>query len=294
MKHAFTFLLLAMCASLAALAGIYTVGGSGADYATLADAIDELNAQGLTANTEFILNPGTYSGPFVLQHQSRGYELNIHSANYYDGVILNNPNADAANNYIIKLDNVSKVKLHTVKFITSGSYNVAVQILGNSDNTSITSCQFQGQANASSNNSGAIYITASGNGDADNLYIAQNSFHDGGYHIYCNSSSYNDSFENWEIVNNYFENGYTAVYIKRYSGLTIKNNNINSTGTGINLDSGSGSLEISRNKISGGDKGFIDLVFYRPAARLGVLATERRDDIIIPFQAFQITSHTAF
>lgn len=170
MKQVFTLLLLALCISLAALGGSYTVGGSGADYATLTGAINALNAQGLTAHTEFILNPGTYSGPFVMQHQSRGYNLTIHSGEAPEGsVILNNPGADTANNYIIKIDAVNNVKLHKLSFITSGSYNVAVQINGNSDNASITSCVFQGQPNASSNNSGAIYITASRNGDADNL-----------------------------------------------------------------------------------------------------------------------------
>jgi parallel beta-helix repeat protein len=256
MKHVFTLLLLALCASLAALAGSYTVGGSGANYATLTDAITALNSQGLTNHTEFILSPGTYNGPFVMQHQSNGYDLTVHSGTAPSGsVILNNPSADGTNNYIVKIDNVSDVKLQKLSFSTSGNYNVAVQINGNSDNTGITSCQFQGQVNASSNNSGAIYITASGSGDADNLYIALNSFYDGGYHITCNSSSYNDSFADWQILNNYFEDGYNAINLLRFTGLKVQDNNIITTTHGIILSNGSGGLEISGNKISGCENG---------------------------------------
>ncbi len=256
MKHVFTLLLLFVCASLAALAGSYTVGGSGANFATLTDAINALNSQGLTNNTEFILSPGTYNGPFVMQHQSNGYDLTVHSGTAPSGsVILNNPSADGTNNYIVKIDNVPNVKLNKLGFASSGNYNVAVQINGNADDTGITSCSFQGQINATSNNSGAIYITASGSGDADNLYIALNSFYDGGYHIVCNSSSYNDSFADWQILNNYFESGYNAINLLRFTGLKIMDNSIQGITHGINLASGNGSLEISGNMISGCENG---------------------------------------
>ena len=256
MKHVLTILLLTLCVSLAALAGSYTVGGSGANFVTLTDAINALNSQGLTNHTEFILNPGTYSGPFMMQHDSNGYNLTLHSGTAPSGsVILNNPSADGSNNYIIKIDNVPNVKLHKLSFVSSGNYNVAVQINGNADNTSITSCRFQGQSNTTSNNSGAVYITAAGNGDADYLYIALNSFYDGGYHIVCNSSSYNDSFGDWQILNNYFEGGYNAINLLRFTGLKIMDNSIQGITHGINLANGSGSLEISGNKISGCENG---------------------------------------
>lgn len=86
-------------------------------------------------------------------------------------------------------------------------------------------------------------------------YISQNSFYDGGYHITCNTGSYDDNFANWEIKNNYFEDGYTSINLLRFTGLKIQGNDIRTTTSGINLASGSGSIEISGNKIGECGKG---------------------------------------
>jgi len=46
----------------AQLSGYYTVGGEGADYTTLNDALNALNSQGVSGNVIFAINPGTYPG----------------------------------------------------------------------------------------------------------------------------------------------------------------------------------------------------------------------------------------
>ncbi|MDD4309528.1 MAG: hypothetical protein PHO32_04045, partial [Candidatus Cloacimonetes bacterium] len=227
MKQVLLYLMLLNTTLMLALSGTYTVGGSSADYSTLATAIIASNTEGLSGDTEFVLNPGTYSGPFTLQHAANGHELKITSGSAPSGsVILNNPTATTEINYVIRIEAVSQVKLQGLRFETTGSLNRAVFINGNADETSITSCFFQGGVGASSNNSGAIYIAASGSGDTDNLYLALNNFQDGGYHIVVNSSSYNDLFSDWEILNNYFADGYLGLYLLRFSNLQLQDNTL--------------------------------------------------------------------
>lgn len=251
MKLFLLSLMLVSTALLLGLSGTYTVGGSSADYSTLAEAIIAANSDGLSADTEFILNPGTYSGPFTLQHPANGHELKITSGSAPSGsVILNNPSATTEFNYIIRIEAVPFVHLQGLRFETTGSLNRAVYINGNADETSITNCFFQGGVDATANNSGAIYITASGSGDADNLYLALNNFQDGGYHIAVNSSSYNDLFTGWEILNNYFTDGYLGLYLLRFSNLSLQDNTMEDMDGGIDLNTGNGTLEISGNRIT--------------------------------------------
>ncbi|HRY83483.1 MAG TPA: right-handed parallel beta-helix repeat-containing protein, partial [Candidatus Cloacimonadota bacterium] len=251
MKQIAIFLMLFCTSVLLALSGTYTIGGSSADFPTLASAITAANTEGLSANTEFVLNPGTYSGPFTLQHATNGHELMITSGSAPSGsVIINNPTATTEINYIIRIEAVSFVKLQGLRFETTGSLNRAVYINGNADEISITSCFFQGGVGATSNNSGAIYITASGSGDADNLYLALNNFQDGGYHVVVNSGSYNDFFSDWEILNNYFADGYLGLYLMRFSNLQLQDNTLEDMNGGFDLNTGSGTLEISGNRIT--------------------------------------------
>lgn len=236
---------------LLALSGVYTVGGSSASFSTLDSAISSANTEGLSGNTEFILNPGVYSGAFILQHQANNHILKISSGAAPSGsVVLNNPASSAEANYIIKVNAVSKVQLQGLRFETGGTYHRAVHIEGESDDLSITSCYFQGQSGASANNSGAIIVAASGSGDADNLYLALNHFQDGGYHVVVTSNSYNDLFSNWQILNNYFANGYTGVYMQRFSDLMLQDNTLEGMSNAFNLNTGTGTLEISRNRIT--------------------------------------------
>lgn len=56
------FLLLIKLYSFGQLSGIYNIGGSGADYLTLEQAVNDLNIQGISNSVTFKLNPGNYSG----------------------------------------------------------------------------------------------------------------------------------------------------------------------------------------------------------------------------------------
>jgi hypothetical protein len=116
MKQILMVILLFSTTVLLALSGTYSVGGSSADYSSLASAILAANSEGLSGNTEFILNPGTYSGPFTLQHTANGHDLSISSGSAPSGsVVLNNPTATSEINYIIRIEAVHNVKRLTAQ-----------------------------------------------------------------------------------------------------------------------------------------------------------------------------------
>lgn len=103
------------------LSGNYSVGGSGASFSTLTDALSAAQSEGLSGTTTFVLNAGTYSGPFQINMPSNGYTLMIRAAEEAE-VILNNPDASSAQNYIFYINNTPKVYLQDLRFEASGSY----------------------------------------------------------------------------------------------------------------------------------------------------------------------------
>ncbi len=243
---------------LAGLSGSFSVGGAGADYNTLTEALAAVNSQGLDGDLTLTLNPGTYNGAYQLQHQSNGHRLTITGgAAPSQQIILMNSAASATNNYILKLNAVSNVTLNGLYFQQAGSYSRALHIEGNCDNLVISSNSFSGMVNAPTANSESIYFYSSGAGDADNVHIALNSFYNGSYHIITNSTSYNDKLTDWTILNNAHSNGYVGLYLMRMEDLAIESGSFGSMTKAIDLNTSEGELDVSRNKIDDCQNGIV-------------------------------------
>lgn len=243
---------------LAGLSGSFSVGGAGADYNTLTEALAAVNSQGLDGDLTLTLNPGTYNGAYQLQHQSNGHRLTITGgAAPSQQIILMNSAASATNNYILKLNAVSNVTLNGLYFQQAGSYSRALHIEGNCDNLVISSNSFSGVVNAPTANSESIYFYSSGAGDADNVHIALNSFYNGSYHIITNSTSYNDKLTAWTILNNAHSNGYVGLYLMRMEDLAIESGSFGSMTKAIEINTSEGELDVSRNKIDDCQNGIV-------------------------------------
>jgi hypothetical protein len=239
---------------LFALSGNFTVGGSNPDYATLTEAIAAVNTQGLTGNVQFTLRPGTYNGAYVLQNAANSFQLTITSGAYAPSeVILTNPNSNSTDNYIFKIDRRSNISLLGLTFLGDGTYSRALFIEGDSNNLTFSNNIFQGVQSSVTSNNDVIQFHSSGSdsGDADNVTLSTNQFYNGGYHVYINSGSYNDNYNNWLISGNSHSGGYTGLYINRVSDLTITGETFTGlTNKAIDLNSTTGGLEVSRNFVS--------------------------------------------
>jgi len=230
------------------LGGTYSVGGAGADFYTLQAALSQLNSEGQSSAVYLQLHAGTYEGPFVLCRPSSEYDLVI-TASGTDEVILTNPVSSADANYILKIDNNSRVFISKLKFMPTGSYSRSIVVNGNSDTLSFQSNIFLNEASTTSWNNEAISFYPDGNSDADDIRFELNSFYNGGYHVlsYPNSSLSHSS--DWSFWANGHTGGYGAVYLKQASDIDVRGEILNDTTNGIMLEQCSGELALQRCNI---------------------------------------------
>lgn len=231
------------------LSGSYTVGSAGAHFATLTAALNAANAEGLSGSTFFILAPGTHSGAFVIDIPNNGHTLSIYPQADTEAV-LSNPGSSSTQNFVLKINNSSKIYLQGLKFNTSGSYSRAIWIHGNSDHLSIQSCQFQNDASLNTSNREAIYVSADGASDADNVDISLNSFYNGSAHIYTNANSSLTAYSDWNVYLNYHSGAYYGVYLSQAVNPSINAMITQNINTAVFLDHCSGVIDIQRNNIA--------------------------------------------
>ncbi len=220
MKYLLASILLLITAFLFAdpMGGTYTVGGTGADFETLNDALDALVPSQMTSDVVFDLNPGTYPGPFeVYDIQNGVYALTITSgSNDASEVIMTNPNANSDNHSIMKVNDSVNLTIDGLTFQPTGTYARSLYISGESDGFSCTNCVFDYEENINASYHEAIYITGmNANSSSDNVSISDNTFYNGNAHIYVNATSSLASFNNLSIINNHH-------YGPTYWGISLK------------------------------------------------------------------------
>jgi len=226
------------------MSGNYSIGGSGADFSTLQAALNQLNSEGQSAFVQFTLNAGTYEGPFMINRPSDLYDLVI-TANGDAQVILTNPTSASETNYILKIDNSSKIFLSKLTFMPSGTYSRSIVVYGNSDYLTFQSNTFINSESSSSWNNEAISFVADGSSDSDYITFELNNFQNGGYHVYSYPNSSLSQQSNWSFWLNGHIGG-SGIYLKQANGISITRELMDDTGVGIYLDQCSGNLEISR------------------------------------------------
>ncbi len=246
-----------LCADV--LGGTYTVGGTGADFENLNDALDALVDYEMTSDVVFDLNPGTYPGPFQIEDfDDTIYGLTITSgSDDVSEVVMTNPNATSTYDSIIKLVATNKVTIDGLTFEPTGTYARSIFVTGNTQDFTCTDCVFNYEDNLTASYHEALYFTGSGT-DIINVTISNNTFHNGNAHIYFSSSSSLTDFDNVIITDNYhdgqtywgivltqsygamisgehMENVNQAISISASDYVTVRNNYVYAWSTGVSL-----------------------------------------------------------
>lgn len=232
--------------------GNYTVGGMDADFTDLDDAIAAmLEATDITGNVYFYLNPGTYTGPYIIENlDMQGYSLDISSGTYSgDEVVFTNHAATSQDNYIILIKNSNNIRIDDFDFAPTGQYSRSIVVSGDSNFLTISNNRFFNSGTGTSNNESIYFINDNGN-DADDVLIQFNQFFDGSYHVQINSTNYTNNFRNFSIQANVHSGGYQGISLKRCSNVTLDSNTMNNVNSGIGLNSVTGSLVIKRNRLN--------------------------------------------
>lgn len=234
--------------SATALSGIYTVGGSGANYGTLQAALTDLNSYGQSGYVHFVLSAGSYEGQFNINRPNSEFVFVLKAAEGAE-VFLSNPSASSEANYILKIDNSSNIYVARLKFNPIATYSRSIVVLGNSDNLTFENNSFNTPAAFSSWNNEAISFNPNGSADADDVTIQLNSFNGGGYHVSAPYQSSSTNYSGWSFYANYHNGGVGAIYLGKADDISIIGEDIQNCTEGISLSDCGGDLEIVRCNI---------------------------------------------
>lgn len=242
--------------AFAQLSGTYKIGGATPDYPDLVTAVNDLNTSGVTGPVIFDMRNGTYTGQVTIKNVAGASNINTvtiqsETGNVNDVIVDFAPTA-TANNFIIRLEEASYIKLKSITITTTAAtYGRLVQFIGNASYNTIEGCWFD--AVGTSSNMAGIY------GDdlkgTDNRIIG-NTFTRGYYGIYFSGTSATlaNSTKNTVIEDNKFDNVYYySNYLYYQNNMKFRNNEINKTDDGTHYGARvyycNNGLEFDNNKI---------------------------------------------
>lgn len=254
-----------------ALNGSYTIGPTGADYSSFADAINALHSTGVSGPVTFNVMPATYNEQVNITPPIVG--ISASSPVIFDGIDkITRIIHYSGYRHALKIESLQFI---TIKNLTIRASNIdtafGIMITGiNPSNNKIKNCVIDlpnMAGNTYQNKSGGIIINASadlsfnvgGVAKVDSLEIDSNTFNYGFFGVVnrgpLNVYSYNNKYRN-----NIFNNIYCwGIFMMYHNNIKIQNNTITTWPThfnssGIYLDRINGiapsNIEVSGNRIS--------------------------------------------
>ena len=284
------------------LSGTYTVGGAGANYATLQDAVAALQQCGIIGPVTFSINPGTYIGRYNIgSFPNQGnFTVAFTSATGMasDVILIHDTAAAVATNRTqFNISSTSRITFQALTFRRTIAPNAAGQgviIYANAASSGeVIGCNFIDITQSSSANNNCIVYRGS------NGLFVNNSF-SGFYHgIFLDGPVSNTFATNNTIsTNNFQNNAFRSVYALNQSGAIISGNQFrdfvstSTTGAAIWTANNIGT-EISSNNISG-SMSASGIIVSNPNRDTLVATNVNRifNNVINGFQAPSITSTT--
>lgn len=264
MRRVHTLLLSAWALNVSAqLTGTLTVGGLNPDYATLTDAVNDLNALGATGNVTFSIRPGTYTGQYDLGAISGtpGFITFRSETNDADDVILEHDALGSTDNFIFRLEDTDGLVLQAITFRPLNTWFARVILFsGACENLHITQCVFEGSPEPDQNSGferNIIYCGQNVLGTIDNpqdVVISDNLFRQGYAAMELDfEGSGGARSQGLIITDNLLEDQYaTGITVHNAVGQIGDNRITTSHGnffTGIRTTSFDGGSQIRRNRI---------------------------------------------
>lgn len=141
------------------LQGAYTIGGTGADYTSLSDAVSDLNTVGICGPVVFDIRPGTYVEQIDLLKIPGASAINtvIFRAENGDSssVLLQYASATFATNYVVQFTDARHVHFERMTLeATDPFYGTVFRFnAGHVDSVSISNCEIRSSSGTSSSSS---------------------------------------------------------------------------------------------------------------------------------------------
>lgn len=232
------------------LNGNYTIGTSGADYASFTLAVNALKQRGITGPVTFTVAAGTYNEQVNLNEQIMG--VSARDTIVFDGVsaasrIVTFAGAASARHTFLVGSNYVTLKNLTIRG-TGGTYGWPVHITGSVlKNINVKKCVVE-VTNLTSTSANYSCIVISGSATsatsgirADSIGIDSNSTKGGAYGIICSGIDGNPGYGNQFRNNTVDSSANTSIYVQFQDGVNIDHNIITrrvaaSSGEGIRLN----------------------------------------------------------
>gem|GEM_PF-2115762 len=256
------------------LNGIYTIGGSSPNYATLTAAVTALNTNGVSGPVTFNIRPGTYTEKIKISLFTGTSSINtvtFQSETSIPGDVIikhTHLSQNTTDNYTIYLDGARNIRFLnlTIKAMpqypgSTNAYTRVFYITKNSKNITINNNTIESWfiSSVGSNYNSAIYVGDDNSTykNNDSIFIINNRITGAGYGIYMNGDyTYaSNLLTKWEISNNSFSEQYDkSIFIQNSKNTSISNNNITGPASvlffrGIELQGCYDSLKINCNNI---------------------------------------------
>ncbi len=246
------------CSSI--LNGVYTIGGSTADFPTINDALENLNICGLSGSVVFNINSGTYVTQFEISEVPGTSDTNTitfqSATGNHNDVIITYDSVDYSNNYILKLNGAKHFRFKNITFkATNNTYGKVIELAGSTKDNRFIGNKFETLIGTSTSTYFVLVNSLSGTSNIDSLSVFDsNTFIGGSYgmYLYGNNGAPEDSII---ITNNHFIDQYSRAiqaYYQKSSqiiGNTITSNNY-SLYYGMYFYNCSNNMRILKNKIT--------------------------------------------
>lgn len=236
--------------------GTYSIGnGAEADYSSITEVVDTLNAVGVGAPVVFNLAAGNYNEKIYLHDVIGSSATNtISFVGESDSTTLLTAATASGTNYVMKLDNVANVTFSKVGILsrpTSGSYSNVIVASNISDRLAIENCLVRVKGSVTNVNGSCVVLE----GNVAGLTI-QNSWIDSGWYSVRytgNNINYRNVLFNNNRITNFAKAG---IFLRGVENIEITKTDLISSRSdntrglqGISLTDVTGTFTIQKNHI---------------------------------------------
>jgi hypothetical protein len=212
------------------MGGIYTIGGTSPDFATIGDAVAEMNARGICAPTTFNVATGTYTEQVLITEVNGASSMNTITFNADSGAVTIEYSSNSSiDNYTVKVSGADYVTFNGFTMDALGStYAIVLDIDNGAMNSTFNDCFFNGaNSSSTSNYQSVIYTYSAGN---DNILFNNCEVNGGSYGYYYYGGGTESRNVGLKIVDCSFNDQYYyGIYSWYSTGTHLINNDFQST-----------------------------------------------------------------
>jgi hypothetical protein len=197
----------------AAISGTYTIGGSSPDYATIADAVSDLNANGVCGPVVFNIRSGSYPTRVELGSISGTSAINTITFQSETGittdVTLTNAGTSTGTNYVVSLNGAQFIIFRNLTMrATNTSYSTVLTYAGGTSDCVFEHCELISMTSGSTSTNNAVIISPSGSGNQPNMTFRDCGIRNGSYGMYIYGAGTTSTENNLRIEGSEFTGQY--------------------------------------------------------------------------------------